>query len=72
MEKIEIKFIPTGLTFEVDKTYADELLRDEPHNFVAIDKDYKPAEEPKEPTIYETIVVEEEPKEVKKIKRSRV
>lgn len=76
---IRIKFIPTGLEFEVEKKYADELLRDEPENFESVDG-YKPEEPKAEPTIYESIVVEPKKEEIKeteeeiipKRKRSRV
>lgn len=71
-EKVKIKFKPTGLEFEVEKKYANELLEDEPENFEAVDG-YIPPEEPIEPTIYESIVVEEKKEEeVPKRKRSRV
>lgn len=74
---IKIKFIPTGLEFEVEKDYADELLRDEPENFESVDG-YKPEEPQAEPTVYESVVVEAEKEEpieeieIPKKKRSRV
>lgn len=56
---VKIKFIPTGLEFEIEKAYGEELLRDESENFEAVDG-YKLEEKPSEPTVYESIVVEEE------------
>lgn len=65
MDKVIIRFKPTKLEFSVDRKYADELLIDEPENFEAVTKGYKPELPPEEPTIYESIVVEE-PKEEEK------
>lgn len=56
---IKIKFIPTGLIFDVENQHADDLLRNEPENFEAVDG-YTLPTEPSEPTIYDTIVVKEE------------
>jgi hypothetical protein len=70
-ERVKIKFIPTGFEFNVEKNYADELLKEESENFIAVDG-YTPPETPAEPTIYESIVVEEkEEKEVTIPKRRR-
>jgi len=69
---IKVKFIPTGLEFEVKKAYGEELLRDEPENFEAVDGYTLPVE-PEETTVYSSIVVEEkeEEKEVTIPKRRR-
>lgn len=56
---VKIKFIPTGLEFDVLEKEASELLKNEPENFEAVDG-YTPPVEPEEPTVYSSIVVEEE------------
>lgn len=56
---VKIKFIPTGLEFDVLEKEASELLKNEPENFEAVDGYTLPVE-PEEPTVYSSIVVEEE------------
>lgn len=65
---IKIKFIPTGLIFDVENQHADDLLRNEPENFEAVDGYTLPVE-PDEPTIYNSIVVKEEEKIIPKKNR---
>lgn len=55
---VKIKFIPTGLKFDVLEKEACELLKNEPENFEAVDGYTFPVE-PVEQTVYSSIVVEE-------------
>ena len=56
---VKIKFIPTGLEFDVLEKESSELLKNEPENFEAVDGYTLPVE-PEEKTVYSSIVVEEE------------
>lgn len=60
----DIKYIPTGFIFNVAKEECERLVKEEPHNFVIVDKAYKkPIEKPVEVKneVYDSIVEEEEP-----------
>lgn len=68
---VKLKFKPTGLTFEVEQKNADELLKNEPENFEAVDG-YEPEPEKVEQPIYDSIVVEKEEETIpKRTRRNR-
>lgn len=66
MEKkfINVKYLPTGMIFNVSKETVDEYIKDEPHNFKVMDDDYDmPEEEKIEQEVYELVVEKEKAEE---------
>ena len=68
-----VKYIPTGIVYNLPKEEADRLVTEESVNFSVVDDDYEApiSEEPAEPTVYEKVVEEEPKKQEKKDKTEK-